>query len=419
MAKNSSNLNMPYTKSDSRMTSSWKYKAKYDKPYNKKDFQYITNTRIKSEKQKLAPTSYTDAGITSLMRKKIMFNLNMSVGTGGYANNTGKYFDRLYSVYPEHELDTLCQYVFIVRPDLNILNKKGTKLVNNGGSVTGPNSSPAQDQLFKYMQKFYPVLLDNLSGTELSTHDFMPFLVGRTESLNLPDYTIKDYKMNQPFTDYNLPYASHALSSQTGGQFEIVFREDDDLRVHKLFQTWLYYISGVTRNVFAPRNEYIKENRIDYACSIYCITCKADATTIVHWTKYTGAFPTSCPNSDLSFNLRGTPNNKVSIPFDYFYQEALDPLILVDFNKNAHVVNNAPGKQAYVPVYRSETIGDLGMKDTRSKQRKAITGNTTKFKKSAPISLGSGNGLVGAPFICKVGNTYELRWKSIKSLSPK
>lgn len=418
MARRTSNLYMPYTKTDSKMTSSWKYKPKYDKPYNKKDFQYITNTKIKSKNKKVSPKSHTDAGITSLMRKKIMFNLNMTTGVGGYANNTATYFDRLYSVYPEHELGTLCQYVFIVRPDLNILSKNGSKLIDTSGSSIGPNSSPAKDEFFKHMHKYYPELLNNLSGNELSGHDFMPFLVGRTESLNLPDYTIKDYKINQPFTDYNLPYASHALSSQTGGQFEIVFREDDDLRIHKLFQTWLYYISGVTRNLFSPRNEYIRENRIDYACSIYCITCKADATTIVHWTKYTGAFPTSCPNSDLSFNLRGTPNNRVSISFNYFYQESLDPLILVDFNKNSQVVDNSSGKRAYVPVYRSETIEDLGMKDTRSKERKMITGKTTKFKKSAPISLGSGNGLVGAPFICKVGNRYELRWKPIKNLSP-
>jgi hypothetical protein len=430
-SKSLSNL-LSTTKTDSRMTSTWKYTPKYTKKEGKNDLKYITNTKIENTsatfshpigKQKLSPSSHADAGISKKMGKAMKFNLNMNTGKGGYKENVGKYFDRLYSVYPEHEIDNLCQYVFIVRPDLNIVQDSTNKLVSLGDSRADylPNSSPDKDQLFRYMKKAYPYILYNLSGTELSGHDFIPYLVGRTESLNLPDYTIKDYKMNQPFTNYNLPYASHALESQTGGQFEITFREDDDFQIHKLFQTWLYYIDGVTRNKFGPKVKYIKDNRIDYACSVYCITCKADATEIVYWTKYTGAFPTSVPNSDLSFNLRGSPNNKVTIPFDYFYTESLNPYILVDFNKNAHVTSNA-SKQAYIPIYRSGTVSSIGMAESRSKERKAVTkvrdGLGTQFVKSAPVALGSGNALVGAPFVCKIGNKYYLRWKKIKNLTP-
>ena len=41
------------------------------------------------------------------------------------------------------------------------------------------------------------------------------------------------------------------------------------------------------------------------------------------------------------------------------------------------------------------------------------------FSKKYPISLGSGNGLVGCPFICQDANTneYKLRWKKISNLS--
>lgn len=422
MASKSSSKLMSTIKTDSHMTSSWKYKPKYTKPEGKKDFKYITNTKYSKKKQKLSPSSHADAGVTSLMDKRLKYNLNMNTGLGNYNENIGSYFDRLYSVYPEHELSGLCQYVFIVRPDLNILEDGSNKLVSYGDNRAGylPNSSPDKDQLFRMMKKTYPYILANLSGNlleEHGKHDFMPYLVGRTESLNIPDYSLKDYKMTQPYTNYNLPYASHALESQTGGQFEITFREDDALQIHKLFQTWIYYIDGVTRNKFGPKVKYIRDNRIDYACSVYCITCKADATEIVYWTKYTGAFPTSVPNSDFSFNLRGTPNNKVTIPFDYFYQESLNPYILVDFNKNAHVTKNA-SKQAYIPVYRSGTIGGIGMGESRSSERLKMTKDTTKFVKSAPVSLGSGNGLVGAPFICKIGKKYFLRWKKIKNLTP-
>lgn len=405
-----------YTKKDKRMTSSWKYLPSSSKKYSKKDLMYITNSKDKVEDAQLRPKSRSDAGITNSMDKKLKFNLNMDVGVGGYGRNTALYFDRLYSIYPEHELSSLRQYVFIVRPNLNILDSSGN-LVSSSEGVMGPNSSPSKDQFIRSIKKTYPHVLNNITGTEISDNDFMPILVGRTESLNLADYTLKSYKLTQPYSEYSLPYASNARSSETGGQFEITFREDDDLRIHRLFQTWLYYINAVTTNLFAPRIADIRDNRFDYACSVYCITCKADATSIVHWAKYTGVIPTNCPNSDLSFNLRGDVNNKVTIAFEYFRQEAWDPYILLDFNKNAHVTSNA-SNIPYIPVYRSEKVSALGMVDSRSKERLSMTEKTTKFKKSAPISLGSGNGLVGAPFICKVGKQYELRWKSIKNLSP-
>ena len=33
------------------------------------------------------------------------------------------------------------------------------------------------------------------------------------------------------------------------------------------------------------------------------------------------------------------------------------------------------------------------------------------FSKNTPADLGSGNGLVGCPFICKLDGDYLLRWK--------
>ena len=398
-----------YTKTDSRLTSTTKYTSRYASNYNGKDFKYITNTKVLAKNEKLRPTSSTDAGITPAAKKRLRYNLNMNGriwGPGEFDTNIMTNFDRLYSIYPEYELSSLCQYVFIVRPDTNILDSVGN-LVSAEASSTGPNSSPASDAYMRWMYNDHKNLLKCISGGVSGSHDFISFLVGRTESLNLADYSLKDYKMNQPFTDYNLPYASHALASQTGGQFEIAFREDEDLRIHKMFQAWTYYISAVTRNLFEPKLEHIRDNRLDYTCSVYCITCKADATTIVHWAKYTGAFPTSVPNSDLSFNLRGAPNRTVTIPFDYFYQESFNPFILVDFNKNAHITVSKTDTVGYIPVYRSQKISDMGLSAPKT--------GKAKYSKSAPISLGSGNALVGCPFICRTGkganSRYELRWK--------
>lgn len=428
-------------KTDSRMSNTWRYKAKYKTKYdpNSVDFKYITNTKKLQKEKLITPASHTVVGVTNSMDQKLHYNLNLNEGIGTYANNITKYFDRLYSVHPDHELANLVQYVFFVRPDLNLLNSKGelttydtgrlgySYMSNNSTTNTkaGPNATPASDPYMQMMYAMYPGLIQQLSGTFIGAHDFMPFLVGRTKSLNLPDFSVKDYKMEQPFTGYNLPYASHALASKTGGTFDVVFRDDDELRVLKLFQMWDYYIDAVTRNKFAPRDDYVIYNRMDYACSVFVITCKPDATEIVHWTKYTGAFPINVPNSNLSVNIgQYQTSNEVSITFDYFMQgDPFDPLILVEFNKNAHVSDSS--NQPYIPVYTStkaykgDTIEDLGMEDKRSAEKRAMTRRDMPFNKTAPAVLTAGNALVGSPFVCKNGKKYELRWKPTdKSLSP-
>lgn len=376
----------------------------------------ITNSNTEINKQVFSVgTSFVDKYEDKKIDKKMKYAMNMSYGDT--KSNLVRYFDRLYSVYPNREIDNICQYVFIVRPDINIFKPGTTELLSLTSKQIKAgyyqSASPANDALFKYMRSKYPYTLRLLTSGFATSHDFIPYLVGRTESLQIPDYTLKSYKLNQPYTGYNIPYAGNALESTTGGQFEITFREDNDYLVHKLFHTWLYYIDGVTRNRFGPKLKYIRENKIDYACSVYCITCKQDAESIIYWSKYTGAFPTNAPNSDLSFNLRGAPNNKVSISFDYFRQEALDPYILVDFNKNAGVTNG--NKTGYIPIYSTDTLKSLGMSDYRTPERKImdskLEGARVHYNANAHAVIGTGNGLVGSPFICKVDNQYKLRWK--------
>ena len=63
---------------------------------------------------------------------------------GNHAKNVQMNFDRLYSVYPEMELDSLCQYIFIVRPNLNIY-KNDTSLVKMSSKSYEASSAPAAD----------------------------------------------------------------------------------------------------------------------------------------------------------------------------------------------------------------------------------------------------------------------------------
>lgn len=286
---------------------------------------------------------------------------------------TNFWFDRFYSIYPQEELSSLVQYVFFVRPDCNILSGNGTKAKLVSQMKTDP--------FYTYMYKKYLRVLECLTDNFISSHDFMPFLVGRTESLQIPDYTLKSNKIMQPYTGLGIPYASHGLESTSGGTFEVTFREARDLRVQYFFYAWLKYIDGVTRNIYSAKSKYINANKIDYCTSVYLITCEPDGETIVHWSKYTGAFPTNAPLSELSFNLRsGSVPNKPSYTFEYYKAEHFNPYILQDFNTNSHVTDKS---------------------------------NITRLKMYRKDALGTGYAPAGAPFIYrdKKTNTFKLYWK--------
>lgn len=315
------------------------------------------------------PVNYLASAVGEANNEKLMVDLNYKSPSyqSMYQN-----FDRFYSVYPEIELTDLKHYIFITRPELNVVN------IGNPAFVS---STCSKDSWMKYMARDHNIVLRHLTLTLDPDHDFMPFLVGRTESIQIPDYSLKNQSVSQPYSNYLMPYATNANESRTGGTFDIVFKEEYQLRVHKLFYTWMYYIDAVNKGLFKPLHKFLIYNKFDYMCSVYHIVTRADGETIVWWSKYTGCVPINIPNSDMSFNLRGGTENKIPITFSYFMHEALNPEILLDFNQNSRAAATS-----YVPLYDEELFS-------------------------------TGNALVGAPFIHRRNSesyAYYLRWRSPK-----
>lgn len=277
-------------------------------------------------------------------------------------------FNRFYTIYPNMEVDGLTQYVFITRPDLNIVNW-------NRGGIGGTLVDKCQsDGLFVVMHRDHRVLLKSLSSSLSSNHDFIPVLMGRTESLQVSDVSLRTSSMVQPATGYEITYAGNMLESTTSCSFDITFRDDNRYRLLKMFYCWVYYINGLYLGKWDPKDIYVKNNIYDYMVSVYKIDCLPDGQTIVNFQKWTGAFPSAVPLSVLSYNLGGTPENKITIPFRAQYQEAMNPFILEDFNRNS------TGLYRAVPTYDS-------------------------------LTNGTGEPIVGAPFIVRESNDYKLKWR--------
>lgn len=263
-------------------------------------------------------------------------------------------FDRFYSVDLTNELPSGRHYIFMCRPDLYLVDS------SSSSSITLSKTSRVNvDPYFIYLEKWHPEIIASLTSDfsgikrlnipkantsiitdkgntrSLEMHSFIPYITSRVESLQLPDYTIEQNAIIQPYTKYTIPYSTNAIKSSSGQSFDLSFREDKYFSIHKLFYAWIYYQNNVMKNIFRPKTQYIQKNMLDYATSIYDFIVDDTGENIVYWAKYTGCIPTSVSMSELSFNRNSGAETKTSIPFSYFMCEHMDIHILMDFQYNS------------------------------------------------------------------------------------
>ena len=247
-------------------------------------------------------------------------------------------FNRFYAVFPDMEMpQDLKSYVFITRPELNLLGDSDGGYRAQGSPSNQLAADNAGDQRLQMLSATNPEILYMLTNGFSDYHDFIPYLQGRTESLQLPDYQIRTSDFTIPFYSYKFTYPTVTNESITGGQFDITFRDDEDLRIMKLFQFWIYYMDAVMKNKMKPSRSHITNNYYDFMCSVYEIICDPTSERILYFAKYTGCYPISVPISNLSHNLRSNVDNKVSVSFNYMMVEAFEPRIVQDFNNNSRV----------------------------------------------------------------------------------
>lgn len=270
-------------------------------------------------------------------------------------------FNRFYSVFPEMEMAAdLKTYIFITRPEMNLLASSTSGVFGGGSSGTKTTHTTLvtenqKDVRLLYMAQYCPEILHMLTEDYSSTHDFIPYLQSRAMSLELPDYQIRTSDFTIPFFSYKFTYPTVTNESETGGSFNITFREDERLRITNMFQFWIYYQDAVTKNKMKVASKHKWENFFDYMCSVYELVCDPTSMRILFWSKYTGCFPTSVGISNLSHNLQSTVNNSVSVGFNYIRVEHNNPMIIADFH-----MNTAGAGSNFEPVYNDDfgVIGD-------------------------------------------------------------
>ena len=257
-------------------------------------------------------------------------DLSMAIDTESVYSD----FNRFRQVFPREELETMRQYVFFVKPDLNILQSGNPNYLCN---------NVLNDPTFRYLHGENPGLLRYLCNYTFTNnpsagtgHDFIPFLVGRTNSYQVSDFQLAQYEDAQLFTGFKYIYPGNANASLSGVSFDIEFREDRDLHITKFFYAWAYYIDGLIKGNFLPRDQYIGSKIADYMTSVYYIVTGPDGSEIKFFNKVVGAFPVQVPLSNWGFTgPTSQPPNTVTISFAGSTPEALNPTILTEFNQNA------------------------------------------------------------------------------------
>lgn len=295
-------------------------------------------------------------GVTRYKIPEYESSLNITPRINPWAN-----FDRYYSVYLQYEKDVEYQYVFFVRPQLNIVKgiPEPPPSINFGTveamyRILSPeltdqaNNNPT----ISWVANTHGEIIYNLIKGGYN-HHFMPYLTGRVESLSIPDFAINTYSITQPVTGYNLPLAGNAIESTTGGDISITFRDDGYHRILNMFRVWIEYMHCVTTGLMDPvrhqdskNNGPIANNYLDYMGSIYSICTRADGSEIVWFDKFTGVIPTEVPDGNMSFNRGGATESNIQIPFKFFHHRACDNAIIMDFNYNA--ANGKPLKNGRI-----------------------------------------------------------------------
>lgn len=282
------------------------------------DIGYSTSSDIYDKYQTTSSKGY----YTSLQKK--MFNS----------------FNRNKTAFPDKDLNKTFAYVFFTRPDLNIL-KRG---VSAKDLVL--TEQVKMDGKYGFVYHNNPWAMKSLVGAGNSTHKFMPFLSNEALSFEVSDTVIKTYEHGETYNGNKVMYGLSDQESHCAGEMSIRYIDTVNLDVFKLHLIWVDYINKVSRGIFEPKSDYIKNHILDYAASCYYFLCGADGMTILYWQKLTGVFPINTGENTFSWDsgtLLAKP--ELNIKYVYSFKAPMDLFSLYEFNNLTDI--SAKGKKTY------------------------------------------------------------------------
>lgn len=287
-------------------------------------------------------TSNKNTPIESLLRSKGIYSRDY-IERGLYNN-----FNRFgYNIIDPYNIPTVTrEYVFFTKPDLNILT-------STEGDPTGVfkdlNKNLVNYPFFTDAYSRYRSVLEDLcwshsvrKGDTISLADgtlhynmknnFIPLLSNTLIStLPLPDKNAEYVETNGNVYGTKIRYRDSS-SGTKNFTFSLEFQDTRFYEVYMFFRIYDEYINLKNLGIVSPKERQIWRKILHDQFSIYKITVDEDGTTITHFVKYTGVFPTSVPSSMFSDMNSTEPKGRLSIEFNCFEVEDMNPYILREFN---------------------------------------------------------------------------------------
>jgi hypothetical protein len=266
-------------------------------------------------------------------------------------------FNRNKVAFPDKELTKTFAYVFFTRPDLNILLRNGTDFILYDRQVN-------RDLKYAYIWKNNPWCLKSLVAGGNPHHKFLTLLSNEALSFEVGDVVIKTVEHGETYNGNKIVYGKSDQESNAAGEISIRYIDTVNLDIFKLHLIWTDYISKISKGIFLPKLEHVKNKILDYASSCYYFLCGPDGSTILYWQKLTGVFPVNTSENAFSWDsgtLLARP--EINIKYMYSFKTSMDMYSLYEFNEAADSTYK----------YKNVYDGDLANK---GKNAYVMTGST-------------------------------------------
>lgn len=247
--------------------------------------------------------------------------------------NNNRYLDLMVSGY---------SFVFVTKPSLFLYPYKPTGSASPSEKLAYENMT--QDPLFSQFlvneamndnDRFLAEQFSYYKGmfpSQSLRSNFLPIFTNRIQSFPTLDVTLAQNEAFDTRHGFRMPLPTHKVESISSGSLSMTFQETANLDFMKMMTLWVNYISNITDGTFHANPIMVKNGALDYAVSIYYFILEPDGRTLKYWSKYTGCWPTSIPQANLSFNRGQQSLVETELQFVFTSKEDMNPSILEDFN---------------------------------------------------------------------------------------
>lgn len=279
-----------------------------------------------------------------------------------------EYFNRFNLVEAYDEMMGTHQYVFITRPDMNLI--EGEELVD------GIKKIPYMSELYRH--EYGKKILESFQQDTGFNGGFIPVLFNKVRGYTPVDDENEAIERGESIFGHKIIYGKHNIKTRAAGTIQLPFKENKNLVVYKTIKAWCDYIENVSLGLCAPKRKYIRRPQLDYAVSIFYIVVDR-SMKLLYWEKLIGCFPVNVPNSSFAYTYGNIIDPEYNITFRYSIKDrSLNPVILSEFNDLSHSTDDPDSY--YVPLW--DTARDM-----------------------------HGIPYVNTPFVVRKGEDFYLRWK--------